>query len=133
MERQGYGAGDVFAVRLALEEALANAIKHGNERNPSKRVTLRFEVGNRAVWMQVEDEGIGFRVEDVPDPTAPENLDKPTGRGIFLMRQYMTSVTYNACGNCVTLWKLRAQSPARRSDGGSRRNQPGGDQALLAT
>lgn len=98
-------AGSIFHVRLALDEALANAVKHGNRLDPSKRVTLRYSISHERVVISIEDEGEGFSVASVADPTDNENLDKPGGRGLLMMRSFMTQISYNDSGNCVTLVK----------------------------
>lgn len=105
LEEHGYSDRDVFVMRLAIEEAVVNAIKHGNNRDPDKRVFVRCKVDPEKIWLQIEDEGDGFVLADVPDPTADENLDKPSGRGIKLMESFLTSIEYNDKGNCVTLIK----------------------------
>ncbi len=102
----GYSDDAVFAVKLALEEALINAIKHGNLDDPAKTVTIEYSVDVQQVRIAVTDEGKGFRLADVPDPTADENLECPTGRGIMLMRAYMDRVDYNKCGNSVCMVKF---------------------------
>jgi serine/threonine-protein kinase RsbW len=109
LERFGYGKAPKFAVRLAVEEALTNAFKHGHRGLPRDTpVTLELVVGADEVTIGVEDQGPGFRPEDVPDPTLDENLDKPAGRGLMLMRAYMAAISYNAKGNRVTLVYRRA-------------------------
>ncbi len=105
MQEFGFSGRDLFVMRLAIEEAVVNAIKHGNKRDPNKRVFVRCQVDPQRVWLQIEDEGDGFVLSDVPDPTAEENLDKPSGRGIRLMESFLTSIAYNDKGNCVTLVK----------------------------
>jgi serine/threonine-protein kinase RsbW len=107
MEELGYAKKDLFAVRLALEEALVNAVKHGNRGDPAKEARLRSHVGPEAVSLEVEDEGDGFDPGNVPDPLAPENLERPCGRGVYLIRRYMTWVRYNERGNCVTMCRQR--------------------------
>ncbi len=110
LESQSYSDHDLFGVRLALEEALVNAIKHGNGMDPDKQVHIdcRFEVDR--VRIVIEDEGGGFDVEAVPDPTSDENLDKPGGRGIMLMRSFMSAIEYNDSGNRLMLEKVRADA-----------------------
>jgi CheY-like chemotaxis protein len=103
-----YPDKDAFAVRLALHEALANAFKHGNRGDPAKGVRVRYHVGCDSVEIEVEDEGAGFDPSAVPDPRAPENLERPGGRGIHLMRTYMTDCIFNEKGNRVTLRKARS-------------------------
>jgi len=110
MGRRRYPEKDVFAVRLALEEALVNAIKHGNGYDPSKVVRVRFQVLTDEVLAEVEDEGPGFDPADVADPCEPENLERSCGRGLLLMRHYLTWVRYDGRGNRVTLCKLRSDS-----------------------
>ena len=97
----------VFAIRLALDEALNNAISHGNQRDPNKQVTIRYCVAPDGVMISVTDQGPGFDPKDVPDPTLDENISEPHGRGIMLMRAYMTSVTFSDNGRTVTLTKGR--------------------------
>ena len=102
-----FGEREVFGIRLAVEEALVNAIKHGNQMDPSRKVRVAFQVSQEKFEVLIADEGPGFDPCDVPDPTAPENLERPCGRGIMLMRHYMTTVAYNERGNMVSMSKLR--------------------------
>ena len=96
---------EVFSIKLALEEALINAIKHGNQMDRAKKVRVLYRVTPGAFEVRVADEGAGFDPNDVPDPTAVENLERPCGRGLMLMRHYMTEVVYNQAGNCVAMSK----------------------------
>ena len=107
LEQLDYPPRDVFGVRLALEEALVNAIKHGNAMDPNKSVHIDCRIDDVKVHIEIEDEGAGFVLSDVPDPTADENLEKPCGRGIMLMRAFMNQIEYNDAGNRVVLEKLR--------------------------
>jgi serine/threonine-protein kinase RsbW len=107
LERAGFSRKDAFAVRLAMEEAIVNAIKHGHRYDATKEVRVRSQVSEQCVLLEVEDEGPGFRPEAVPDPLRDENLDRSSGRGLLLMRHYMTWVRYNDAGTCVTLCKRR--------------------------
>lgn len=97
---------DVFGIRLALEEALINAIKHGNQLDRSKNVHISYRLVLDCFEIHITDEGPGFDPCDVPDPTAVENLERPCGRGLMLMRHYMTEVNYNNLGNSVSLKKV---------------------------
>ena len=110
LEKLDYPPRDVFGVRLALEEALVNAIKHGNGMDPDKSVRVDCRIAHENVRIEIEDEGTGFRPEAVPDPTKDENLEKPGGRGIMLMRAYLDFVEYNDIGNRVILVKRRQNS-----------------------
>ena len=98
---------EIFTIKLALEEALVNAIKHGNQMDPSKKVTIHVTVNHERIDIRIIDEGDGFALEDVPDPLAPENLERACGRGLLLMRHYMTEVTFHAPGNRLTMSKVR--------------------------
>jgi serine/threonine-protein kinase RsbW len=98
---------DIFAIRLALEEALVNAIKHGNQMDKAKAVRVAYHVCPDRFEVQITDEGPGFDPCDVPDPTAPENLERPCGRGLLLMRHYMTEVAYHDRGRAVRMAKVR--------------------------
>ena len=102
-----FGERDIFGIRLAVEEALVNAIKHGNQMDSSRKVRIAFQVSHEKFEVMIADEGKGFDPVDAPDPTAPENLERPCGRGIMLMRHYMTSVAFSERGNAVSMTKLR--------------------------
>lgn len=107
IEQQDYKREAVFAVRLALDEALVNAVKHGNKNDPDKIVQVEFNIDADRMVIQIEDQGPGFVPEALPDPTAEENLSRPNGRGVMLMRAYMTQVDFNETGNRVILTKTR--------------------------
>ncbi len=106
-----YGDRDIFSVRLALEEALVNAIKHGNQMDPDKRVFVTYTVTGERFDIKITDEGPGFNPDDIPDPTLPENLERCCGRGLLLIRKFMTEVNYHGCGNVITMSKLRNGAP----------------------
>ena len=110
---KGYGDSTIGAVRLALDEAIANAIRHGNRADASKNVSIDYSVGDDALRVAVLDEGSGFDPTGVPDPRVNENLLRTSGRGLLLMRSYMDQVYYNDQGNCVVLVKRKDMSPAR--------------------
>jgi len=109
---------EIFGIRLALEEALANAHKHGNQMDRRKRIHVRYQVCRDRFDIAITDEGPGFNVEDVPDPLCEENLERPCGRGLFLMRHYMTEVIFHPPGNRITMAKVRKAACA--SANGSR-------------
>src|SRR5262249_20761313 len=81
-----YSERDIFSIKLALEEALVNAIKHGNQLDKQKKVRIHYKVTSNRFDVRITDEGGGFDPGDVPDPTAVENLERPSGRGLMLMR-----------------------------------------------
>src|SRR5262249_23644589 len=97
---------DIFCIKLALEEALVNAIKHGNQMDRAKKVRIRYHVLSDRFECSISDEGPGFDPGEVPDPTAPENLERPCGRGLMLMRHYMSAVAYNDRGNSVSMSRV---------------------------
>jgi serine/threonine-protein kinase RsbW len=110
---------EAFAIKMAVEEALVNAIKHGNQMDPDKRVRGKYSLGAERFDVRITDEGPGFNPEDVPDPTAPENLERPCGRGLLLIRYYMSSVTFQDNGRTIVMHKQRngqAEVPADNSD-----------------
>jgi len=116
LESMDYSSRDVFGMRLALEEALVNAMKHGNGMDPNKKVRVSCCVDSQQARIEIEDEGEGFRPEDVPDPTDIENLEKPCGRGIMLMKAFLTVVEYSETGNRVILEKLRSTGDENGDD-----------------
>ncbi|TVQ63248.1 MAG: ATP-binding protein [Phycisphaerales bacterium] len=100
VERHAYPKASAFAVRLAIEEAVTNAFRHGHQGLSSdETVLVEYEVGRDAVRIEVEDRGPGFDPGDVPDPTLDENLEVPSGRGLMLIRAYMTETSHNERGN----------------------------------
>jgi serine/threonine-protein kinase RsbW len=103
--RQEYSDAATFAIKLALEEGLINAIKHGNRMDPAKTVDVAFDVTPEETVITITDQGEGFSPHHLPDPTADENLEKPSGRGVMLMRAYMDDVRFNEKGNQVRLVK----------------------------
>lgn len=107
LEELDFSPRDLFGMRLALEEALVNAIKHGNRMDRAKHVEIFCQIHAESVRVEIEDEGPGFALVDVPDPTADENLERPCGRGIMLMRSFMNTIEYNNRGNRVILEKLK--------------------------
>jgi serine/threonine-protein kinase RsbW len=108
LERFGLEEDSRHWIDLAVREAVANAIKHGNQEDPAKRVEVEVELSGSDLTIQVFDEGGGFQPESLGDPLAPENLLNPNGRGIFYMRSFMDRVDYNfrpEGGTVVTLKK----------------------------
>lgn len=107
LELAKWSAADTFGIHLAAEEAIVNAIKHGNQLDPEKSVEIDIKVGCERVLIFVSDEGPGFDPKEVPDPTLDENLEVPSGRGIMLIKAYMTDVWYNDRGNAIWMEKVR--------------------------
>jgi len=107
-------------LRVGLTEALSNAILYGNGKDPSKRVRVEVALQDSRITARVTDEGQGFDFRELPDPTAPGNLLKPNGRGIFLMRELLDEVYFNDRGNSVTLvLRLPPEADGPGADGGA--------------
>lgn len=104
--------------RVSLIEALSNAMLYGNGQDPAKRVHVTISIQQAIVVATITDEGGGFNPALVPDPTAPANLEKAGGRGLFLIHSLMDEVRYNDRGNSVTL-VLRLPSPQHSARGAS--------------
>lgn len=100
---QGYPSAAVFSVRLALEEAIANAFRHGQPRPSDSTILVDWQLDPNEIKITVEDHGEGFEPDAVPDPRDEDRLQLPSGRGLLLMRAYMTSVEHNDKGNRVTM------------------------------
>jgi len=116
LEAGGWDDLDRFAIHLALEEAVMNAIKHGNRFDISKRVLIRWHLESEDVWFEITDEGQGFDRSQVPDPTADEFLERASGRGVMLIELYMSEVIYNSIGNSVAMRKRRGERPKLDDD-----------------
>jgi serine/threonine-protein kinase RsbW len=111
VESLGYSKASVFAIKLAFEEAITNAFKHGHESvEGDPPVVVDYEIDESEVTIAIEDRGPGFDLWTIPDPTLDENLTVPSGRGLMLIRSYMTEVRHNASGNRVEMVYRR---PAR--------------------
>ncbi|WP_432799696.1 ATP-binding protein [Poriferisphaera sp. WC338] len=104
---KGYTKEAIFAIQLALDEAVTNAIRHGNKLDESKKVTIIYCIDDVKVAVNVCDEGEGFVPDEIPDPTTDDNLTCPSGRGVMLIQAYMSEVSYNDKGNCLKLVKLK--------------------------
>lgn len=107
LRSQLFSDKDIFCIKLALEEAIVNAIKHGNQMDRNKKVRIAYSISAERFDALIADEGPGFDPDDVPDPTAVENLERPCGRGVMLMRHYMTQVSFYERGNVVAMHKVR--------------------------
>ena len=105
--------------RVGLTEALSNAMLYGNAHDPSKRVRVEVTFGESTIRARITDQGCGFDPFSIPDPTCPENIMKPDGRGLFLMRKLLDEVCYNDQGNQVTL-VLRLDPHLSSLEGGAR-------------
>lgn len=102
----GFDGHDLYQIKLALAEAITNAIEHGNKRQAAKHVNVHYSITSEELHLQIEDEGPGFDASAIPDPRLPEYIDRPSGRGIFLMRHCMDELVVS--GNRIEMWKFRS-------------------------
>ena len=107
LDAHGWPQHDVFSVQLAMEEALVNAIQHGNGRDAQKQIHVSCWLSSDRIRIEIADQGHGFNPDTLPDPTCRERLYASNGRGVMLMKAFMSRVQYNAVGNCVALEKQR--------------------------
>lgn len=109
MTELAYAQKEMFGVRLALEEAVVNAIKHGHQGDSTKHVEVQFKVVDDFVLVEVKDEGPGYDRSLVPDPQV--NLERPSGRGLLLIQHYSSWVELNERGNRITFCKYSSAWP----------------------
>ncbi|MEK6325214.1 MAG: ATP-binding protein [Acidobacteriota bacterium] len=111
-------------VLIALDEAIVNAIKHGNKCDSRKAVHIVAEFSMEGVRFTVADEGSGFELEKVPDPTEPCRLLEPSGRGLLLINHIMDEVCFNQSGNRLEMFKRASNSPKSQSHSSNGHNTP---------
>ena len=99
---------DLFALELVLEESLTNAVKHGNNSDPSKSVRFDCKLSQNKVYVRIEDEGAGFDPKSLADPRTPDNQMAVSGRGVLLISHFATNVSWNERGNVVEFEKDRS-------------------------
>jgi serine/threonine-protein kinase RsbW len=92
--------GDIL---IAMTEGVNNAIVHGNKLDVTKSVSVEYEKRGKNLFFRITDEGAGFDYENLPDPTAPENLERPNGRGVFLMRNLADECSFEDDGRIIEL------------------------------
>jgi serine/threonine-protein kinase RsbW len=107
LQNTGWSEREVFGIHMAVEEALVNAIQHGNQEDPAKFVHVRYQAAPYRLRIEITDEGPGFLPANVADPTSGERLCQPNGRGLLLMKAYMSKVEYLGCGNQLVMEKRR--------------------------
>jgi serine/threonine-protein kinase RsbW len=116
-----FSEDDIFSVHLAIEEAFINAIKHGNKMETTKAVKIDYSIENDKVEICMTDEGAGFDPEVIPDPRYGDNLYKPAGRGMLLMRSFMDVVEYNKQGSSVRMIRYKEKRHASKGAVGTGR------------
>ena len=115
LKKHRFDERDIFSVKLAVEEALVNAIKHGNQMDRAKKIHIKYRITPDRLEVHIADEGQGFNPSDVPDCMAAENLERPCGRGLLLIRHYMNEVIFHPPGNRLTMIKTRTPLPGHRN------------------
>jgi serine/threonine-protein kinase RsbW len=103
LERAGFLPRRIRDTEIAFTEALVNAIRHGNQDDPHKVVRIQYRIDIAGLWLSIEDQGHGFQPDQIADPRLPENLARPGGRGLLLMKSLMNHVEFNSRGNHVVL------------------------------
>ena len=107
LQSNNFSEEDIFAIHLSLEEAFINAVKHGNKMETSKAVKVDYSIEPDKFELCMTDEGEGFDPEVIPDPRYGDNLYKPAGRGMLLMRSFMDVLEYNKKGNSLRMIRYR--------------------------
>lgn len=107
LRQHEYDENEVLDIVQAVEEALVNAIKHGNKCDCRKRLRVAFGIGDECFQVCIEDEGLGFDLSSVPDPIAPDHIEMPCGRGLLMMKHFMSEVHHVNPGNAVVMIKRR--------------------------
>lgn len=109
LEANMWEGRDLFHIQLAVEEAIVNAITHGNKQAVNKVVEVEFRVDPQTAFLRIKDQGAGFNPAAVPDPRDDDHLECTNGRGVLLIRELMSEVLYNDRGNEVTMIKHRSK------------------------
>ena len=112
MTNRDWPERDIFRVQLAFDEAIVNAIRHGNRFDPNKTVGVEVDCNCESIRIRIADQGSGFDPESVPDPRTEEFLEIPGGRGVLLIQELMSCVKYNDRGNEITMIKVKGEVEA---------------------
>ena len=123
MRHFGFDEETVERLGLAIREAVANGVRHGNRQEPTKKVELTCDLKQDVMALRITDEGSGFDVDAIPDPLAANNLFNPSGRGILLMRAFMDEVAFDFDKNGGTQVTLEKRLPSSPSEPGPEENE----------
>ena len=112
-ERAGFDEDTVPNIAMAVREAAVNAVLHGNAYDPEKHIIASFETSSESLTIRISDQGVGLDPESVPDPLAPENILRGSGRGIFLIRAFMDEVNFRQLNPGTELTLIKHRTPAQ--------------------
>lgn len=112
-QRAGFDEDTIPHIAMAVREAAVNAVLHGNAYDTSKHITASFETTSDALTIRIADEGPGLDPETLPDPLAPENILRGSGRGIFLIRSFMDEVHFRQLHPGTELTLIKHRTPAQ--------------------
>ena len=115
----GFDEDERFRLTMAVREAAVNAVLHGNDYDPGKKITASFEIDEKSLVITIADEGKGLDPDTLPDPLAPENLLRGTGRGIFLIRSFMDEVHFRQLHPGTELTLIKHLAPAAEETQGT--------------
>lgn len=114
LKNKNFSENELFSVHLALEEAFANAVKHGNKNDPKKQVRIEYAVDNEKIEIRITDQGQGFNPAGIADPRCEENIYKAYGRGVLLINSYMDEVHYLSGGTCIHMVKYKKELETKK-------------------
>lgn len=109
---------DEFHIKLALEEALTNAVMHGNKQDPDLSVRISINAKENQLIFEIRDQGAGFDFNNVPDPTSDDKIMKTSGRGVYLLRKLMDDVKYSSGGRELRMVKILGKNKRKNKMGG---------------
>jgi serine/threonine-protein kinase RsbW len=112
-QRAGFDEDAVPNIAMAVREAAVNAVVHGNSYHPDKHITASFETTPESMIIRIADQGPGLDPDTVPDPLAPENILRGSGRGIFLIRAFMDEVNFRQLHPGTELTLIKHRTPAQ--------------------
>jgi len=111
-QRAGFDEDEITNISMAVREAAVNAVLHGNSYDPAKKITVSFETTSQNLIVRIADQGPGLDPDTIPDPLAPENILRGSGRGIFLIRAFMDEVNFRQLHPGTELTLIKHRTPA---------------------
>lgn len=110
--KAGFSEDEIPNIAMAVREAAVNAVLHGNSYDPARKITAAFEITDNALIVRISDQGPGLDPETIPDPLAPENILRGSGRGIFLIKAFMDEVHFRQLHPGTELTLIKHRTPA---------------------